>query len=237
MEIDGPDMRFSRRQEKNLLRIAAQIARSEFDSPERIGCPPEETLKLLARRSSSLSDSTDLIDHIATCSPCFIDYSRHRTAYKRRVRAWSSLACAALLFLCFLFVRSRILPGGQASGPRNEVASRGEPMDRTLDLRFNSVPRGDAPAPKTDEIPRLPKRRLALSIYLPTGSENGMYDIALVNASGRAVLTSSAQAMLRNYVEILPASVDLRALPAGRYELRIRRNQAAQWNSYLVEIE
>lgn len=237
MEIDGPDMRFSRRQEKNLLRIAAQIARSEFDSPERIGCPPEEDLKLLARRSSSLSDSTDLIDHIATCSPCFIEYSRQRTAYKRWVRAWSSVACAALLFVCFFFMRSRILPGGHVFAPKDEAATRGEPVDRILDLRLNGVPRGDAPAPKTDEIPRLPKSKLALSIYLPTGSEDGMYDIALVNASGRAVLTSSAQATLRNYIEILPASVDLRALPAGEYELWIRRSQAAQWNSYLVVIE
>ena len=73
--MNGPDKAFSRRQEKSLLRIAAQITRSAFDSPQRIGCPKSQTLKLLAQRSPSVGESPDLIDHIATCSPCFNEYS------------------------------------------------------------------------------------------------------------------------------------------------------------------
>ena len=85
MEMSRPRSRFSRRQERSLLREAAEAARSEFDILERAGCPSPETLSLLARRNSSLPESPDLIDHIATCSPCFVEYSRHRTAHNRSV--------------------------------------------------------------------------------------------------------------------------------------------------------
>ena len=48
MEMSRPRSRFSRRQERSLLREAAEAARSEFDILERAGCPSPETLSLLA---------------------------------------------------------------------------------------------------------------------------------------------------------------------------------------------
>jgi hypothetical protein len=237
MEMNGPDKSFSRHQEKSLLRNAAQIARSAFDSPRRAGCPGAETLKLLAQRSSSIADSPDLIDHIATCSPCFVEYSQYRTAHKRRLIVWSSLASAAILVIFFLFVRVRMLPSNLSSAPQNEITREAKPLDRTLDLRLSGVPRGDTHEPLAKQLPRLPRGDLALSIYLPTGSESGIYEIALVNASRHRVLTASAEATLQNYIEVLPARFDLKMIPAGRYELLIRRSEAPQWNSYLVEIE
>jgi hypothetical protein len=234
--MSGPDKAFSRRQEKSLLRIAAQITRSAFDSPQRIGCPKSQTLKLLAQRSPSVGESPDLIDHIATCSPCFNEYSRYRTAHKRRVAIWFWLASFALLAICFLLVRARIWPSGQAPAFKNEIAG-GEPLEQVLDLRLSGIPRGHAPEPQGPQLPRIPRGKLALSIYLPTGSEDGVYQIAFVNASGRGMLTASAQATRQNYIEVLPASLNLARFPAGQYELRIRRREERQWNSYLVVIE
>src|SRR5436189_57607 len=95
MEMDNPNRSLSRRQEKNLLKAAAAAARTEFDSPERTGCPESETLNLLARRHSSLVEIADLVDHVATCSPCFVEYSRHRAAHKLRVGVYYALASVA----------------------------------------------------------------------------------------------------------------------------------------------
>jgi hypothetical protein len=237
MEMNGPEFSFSPRQEKSLLRIASQIARSGFDSPQRIGCPALETLKLLAQRSPSVVESPDLIDHIATCSPCFIEYSGYRTTHKRRRAILFSLASSVLLVLCFLFVRARILPTGQTPASQDEAARGAEPLERVLDLRLSGIPRGEAPEAKDRQIPRLPRGKLALSIYLPTGSEDGIYDIALANAAGQSLVTGSGEAMLQNYIEVLPLSLDLTRFPAGRYELRIRHSRAEQWNSYVVVIE
>ena len=227
--------RFSRRQERNLLRAAADAARLEFDSPERIDCPAPHTVELLARRSSSLTETPDLIDHIATCSPCFIEYSRYRAAYKRRIRIYSSLASAAALVVIWLAL-IRLFPVGQTSISRNEIARGGEPLARILDLRMSSVPRGDTPAPQATEAPRLPRARLDLSIYLPVGSEEGIYEIALVGPSGQSVLTSSGEAKLQNFVDVLTAKLDLSGLARGPYELRLRRVQG-QWNSYPIALE
>src|SRR5579863_5337702 len=235
MNMDPTPPSFSRRQEKSLLRAAAEVARSEFDSPQRVGCPQSETLKMLARRNSSLADSADLIDHIGTCSPCFVEYSRYRSDHKRRVRIYSWLASAAAIVVLALIL-IRLFPGGQPSISRNEIARGGAPLARVLDLRMSSVPRGDTPAPQAAEAPRLPRARLDLSIYLPVGSEEGIYEIALVGASGQSVLTSSGEAKLKNFVDVLTAKLDLTGLARGPYELRLRRVQG-QWNSYPIALE
>src|SRR5882762_9588401 len=102
MAMDNPQGGLSRRQEKNLLKAAAAAARTEFDSPERTGCPESETLNLLARRHSSLVEIVDLIDHIGTCSPCFVEYSRYRASHKRRVGVYYALASVAAVVVLAL---------------------------------------------------------------------------------------------------------------------------------------
>ena len=235
MRTDRTPASFSRRQEKSLLRTAAEAARSEFDSPQRVGCPQPETLKLLARRNSSLAESPDLIDHIGTCSPCFVEYTRYRSDHKRRVRIYSWLATAAAVVVLGIML-IRFLPIGQTSISRNKIARAQVPLARILDLRMSSVPRGDTPAPQAAEALRLPRARLDLSIYLPVGSEEGIYEIALVGASGQSVLTSSGEAKLQNFVDVLTAKLDLSGLARGPYELRLRRVQG-QWNSYPITLE
>src|SRR5712664_822266 len=105
MEMDNPYRSLSRCQEKNLLKAAAAAARTEFDSPQRTGCPDSETLTLLARRHSSLVVLPDLIDHIGTCSPCFVEYSRYRAVYKRHVRVYALASAAAVVVLSLLIAR------------------------------------------------------------------------------------------------------------------------------------
>ena len=99
MEMNDSKRSLSRRQEKNLLKAADAVARSEFANPQREGCPGSETLSLLARRRPSLAESADLIDHIGTCSPCFNEYSRCRAVYKRSIRITYALASAAAVVL------------------------------------------------------------------------------------------------------------------------------------------
>jgi len=157
MEMNCPDSSFSPRQDKSLLRIASQIVRSGFDNPQRIGCPASQTLKLLARRSPSVAESPDLIDHIAICSPCFIEYSRCRNAHKRRVAIWVSLASSALLVvLCFLFVRAHLAdwtscgtkmqsPAEQSLGPRFALSLVPLEPDFLMEFSYNDprlVPNG-----------------------------------------------------------------------------------------------
>jgi hypothetical protein len=242
MATDNPHGVLSRRQEKNLLKAAAAAARTEFDSPQRTGCPDSETLTLLARRHSSLVVSPDLIDHIGTCSPCFVEYSRYRAVYKRHVRVYYALAsAAAVVVLSLLIARLIHIPRNHLSPSPEEIARSGVQGNQVtalvLDLRMKGSSRGDTPNRQGDDAPpRLPRTRLSLSIQLPIGSEDGIYDVALINSVGQSVLAMRGEARLQSFVEVLPVEVNLTDLAPGLYQLRLRRAQA-QWNSFSILLE
>jgi len=235
MQMSDPHRSLSRREEKSLLQMAAAAARSEFGIPERTGCPNSETLKSLARRQPSPPETPDLIDHIGTCSPCFIEYSRYRTIHKHRVRIRYALACAASVLVCFAAVRSLHTPTGRPlPPPGREIAGS---QELVLDLRLNGVSRSDTPDKQGDgTTPRLPRTRLSLSIQLPIGSEDGIYDVALISPAGKSMLETRGEAKLHNFVEVLPVDVNLADLAQGMYQLRLRRAQT-QWISFSILLE
>jgi len=240
MEMNEPDRFLSRRQERDLLKAANAVARSEFANPRREGCPASETLNRLARRRLSLEESGDLTDHIATCSPCFIEYSRYRTVYKWGVRAAYVLASAAAVLLVAVAI-SRDSPRGLPATPPTTVARgpipTGQASPRVLDLRMRGDSRSDTPIGRADgDPPRLPREQLLLSIYLPLGSEDGVYDVALVSSSGQSIRTATGTSKLQDFVQVLPVTFDLSGLPPGRYELHIRRAQTP-WNTYPLLLE
>lgn len=234
MEMSDPHRSLSRHEEKRLLQVAAAAARTEFDSPERTGCPNSEALKSLARLQPSTPETPDLIDHIGTCSPCFIEYSRHRTIHKHRVRILYAVACAAVVLVCFAVVRSLHTPIG---GPLPSGKDIARSKELVLDLRLKGVSRSDTPDKQGDgPTPRLPRTSLSLSIQLPVGSEDGSYDVALVNSLGQSVVEARGDAKLQSFVEVLPVQVNLADLAPGLYQLRLRRAQT-QWSSYSVFLE
>lgn len=238
MEGNSPYRSLSRRQEKNLLKAADAVARTEFGCPERTGCPDSETLGRLARRHSSVEPSPDLIDHIATCSPCFVEYSRYRAAHKLRVRVSYAMVSVAAVVVLLVIGWSVYKPNGQPAISQKEIARSPQPFTELIvDLRTWAVFRSDAPERQRDHAPlRLPRTRLSLSIYLPAGSEEGTYDVALVDSSERPVQTATGEAKLQKFVQVLPVKLNLSDLARGLYELRIRREQTP-WNAYPVFLE
>ena len=75
-------------------------------NPERVGCPPPETLELLARRELPIGHSG--YEHLAQCSPC---YRRVRLlkANSRRSRARMTAAILAALGAAAWLVLRRLL--------------------------------------------------------------------------------------------------------------------------------
>jgi hypothetical protein len=242
MEMNDLDKGLSRRQEKNLLKAANAVARSEFANPQREGCPDSETLSLLVRRRRSLSDSADLIDHIGTCSPCFTEYSRSRANYLRAIHVTYVLASVAAVVLVVVAV------SGPWHSRRAHPAALPIPVARSsipvedakpllLDLRMKGVSRSGTPDGQIGgEPPRFPRTRLSLLIQLPIGSEDGVYDVAFISPEGRSVLETTGKATRQNFVEVLPIEVNLADLAPGLHQLRLRRART-QWSSYSVLLE
>jgi hypothetical protein len=192
----------------------------------------------MARRDSTFEPAADLIDHIATCSPCFIEYSRIRAAHQFRVRASYALLSVAVIAILLVIGRSLYMPFGRSVISQDETARSPEPLkELVVDLRTWGTFRSDAPEIQRRREPlRFPRARLSLSIYLPVGSEEGTYDVVLVDASERSLREATGKARLRNFVQVLPVELNLSGVSHGLYELRIRQAQLP-WNAYPVLLE
>jgi hypothetical protein len=104
-----------------------------------------------------------------------------------------------------------------------------------LDLRAWSAPRNDRPGETKPEL-RLPREPIHLSIYLPIGSEDGLYEVALQRPGQIPSLEARGEARLRGHIEVLEVKVNTSALMPGSYLLRLRR-AAAGWSEFPVRLD
>ena len=102
----------------------------------------------------------------------------------------------------------------------------------TLDLRNRSVTRGAQAAPNNAPL-ELPRGHLALSIYLPIGTEPGEFEVEIIQKPESPVLTASGSATLRDHITVLEVKLDLAGLAPGLYLLAIRE-KGWSWNYYPV---
>jgi len=232
--------RFSRREEKLILKLAAEVSRKDHPNPERAGCPSPETLKALAQRQIPLYETEVIVDHIGTCSPCFTQYWDYRRGHKRRKSVTVLLVCLAITALAGILVSRvgwQLRP--QSKGERRQIAKDfPTPLvyrQLVLDLRGWSPSRSDQPAGPRPEL-RLPREPIQLSIYLPIGSEDGTYDVQLRLSQQPPLVETRGEARLRNHIEMLDVRVDTSRIASGRYLLRLRI-LPTDWSEYPVQLE
>lgn len=239
MGVTGPERRFSRREEKRLLKLAAEVSRTEFPNPERAGCPSAEILKALANRQIPLEETGGLIDHIGTCSPCFTQYWGYRQGRKRRTTVGLLLLCLGIVALTGILV-SRVGWQLRPQSKQERQIAKQLPKQQVfrqlvLDLRTWSIPRTDQPGKARPEL-RIPRAPFLLTIYLPIGSEDGIYDVQFQRPAQTPSLETRGEARLRDHIELLEVRLDTSTLVPGSYLLRLRR-AADGWSEYPVQLE
>ena len=211
-------------QEEKLLKSAKELFLNEFPNPDRKGCPDSATIKAIAFGKLSGERASTWWSHFATCSPCTREFAafQQQARASRNVRIAAGIAASILLavgIIAWLAMQGRIV------GP--------EPLrpyeSSTLDLRSMSLVRGGSTS--SDAAPDLPRRRLALSIYLPTGTEPGAFEVRLAQQPERPILTTSGPAVLRDQITVLEVKLDLTGLAPGSYLLAIRETNW-DWNYY-----
>lgn len=227
--------------EEKFLREARKYIESAFPNPDRTGCPPREELETLARRKRSATG--DEIEHIGTCSPCFVEYRAIRIARKRRrsILIWSGVAAAVatLVFSGILLFRPQDIPSPPppvVPKVQDQVEIAQEVVEKqVINLRPYERVRGEgnsrAPAPLV-----LKRANLELTIQLPVGSEEGKYVFELLDSQGVRQVETSGEAAIKNYVTTAEARFDLRSLSPGRFTLAVRRVDAPRPFSYPVEV-
>lgn len=230
----GP--KFSRRDERDLLRSASDALPLDFPNPERIGCPEARTLEAVAARHLEIANIDDVVDHIATCSPCYAIYTLYRKKYCSRKNRNRSIT-AAVVFGALIgtwFLAHPIQPGRKTSTtPMSQVA----PSIAVLDFRNRTFERSDKPQ-TTGSIttPHLPPSLLSLKILLPLGTEDGQYSLQFRDAAGGIEAQTTGAARWDGAKETLAARIDLRAVKPGLYTLAVRKGTSS-WREYSVFLD
>jgi hypothetical protein len=207
------------------LDLLARGLSREFPNPQRVGCPGPAVLRSIALHKLPLSEADPWLDHLASCSPCFQEFAeirKHTASQRKRTQMW--LAAAAIVLLAvggWLWVRSR--PSGQTAAAV------------VLDLRGRAAARGDS-TPQTSQPPLdVPRKARTLNLELPIGSNEGAYDVALLNPTGVELFRTSATAKLEDHIVVLSADVDLAGVPPGSYYLGVRQ-PGLEWMRFPVRL-
>jgi hypothetical protein len=214
---DTPEKRYERLQSA----IQDTILRN-FPNPERKGCPGDTMVQEVAGRRELIED--DAWQHITHCSPCYAAFLRYKNEFRlHRRRKGLKLLLGAVAFAVFgasitLYeIRRRSDPSGVSQGAYEAAA---------LDLRNASSKRGTKGESGNATALFLPRKRLALTIYLPFGSEPGDYQVRLAQRD-QPVVTARAKATLEQGITVLNAKVDTSTLSPGQYTIGVRQGM---WN-------
>jgi len=224
----------SRRTEKRLVKMASEALRGDCPNPERIGCPSPTAIEAVVRRRLASPDFDNVVDHIATCAPCFEEYNRLRQRYRLRNASAVVLGCAALLVLAFLW---KYGPAKQPH-PQEFVAKDAfaPALAATLDYRNWTVERSEQSRSRPVETPHLTRARLNLTIKLPIGTEDALYTVQFRSNNGETVVEAVGSATWDGTAETLKIRTDLRNVPAGTYTLAIRSaNSSLRLYSVVLE--
>ncbi len=186
---------------------------------------PAAILRSIASHKLPLAQASPWFDHLSACSPCFQDFNKFRkeaVGQRRRIQIW--LAAAAVLLFVFgglLWVRSR--PSGRTAAVV------------VFDLRGRAAVRGENTPETSQSSLEVPRNARNLNLELPIGSNEGAYDVALLNPSGGELFRTSATAKLEDHIVVLKADVDLVGVPPGSYFLGLRQ-PGLEWMRFPIRV-
>jgi len=205
--------------------VLARGLSREFPNPERVGCPDSSILRGIASHKLPLAQAAPWFDHLSACSPCFQDFNKFRreaTGQRRRVPMWLA-AAAVLLFVVggWLWLRSR--PSGQTAAVV------------VLDLRGRAAARGGSTSETSQPSLEVPRNARSLNLELPIGSNEGAYDVALLNPNGAELFRTSATAKLEDHIVVLRADVNLAGISPGSYFLGLRQ-PGLEWMRFPIRV-
>jgi len=209
-----------------LLDILRQGLATEFPNPERIGCPGSALLKGIAQGKVSLTEAEPWLDHLGSCSPCFLEFKEFRrqsVIQRRRVLTWAVASAAVLLFAVggWLWVRAR------HSVDATDTA--------VLDLRERSVARGQTQAEAGQAPLEIPRSAKHLVLELPIGSKEGPYDVGLLTETGDQIVRGTGMAQLHDHITHLRVDIDLSGVRVGAYSLGLRQ-AGLEWTRYPIRV-
>jgi len=205
-----------------------EILLTAFPNPERVGCPPPETIQALGERKIGRDDPA--WDHVWHCSPCFKDFKTIRDKRlaviagdeqrAKRNRRTSVLTAATLAAACLIVIV--VFSTGRIRSLRGTTAVA---VDLSNASTFRSPTEDDSKVLAT-----LPTKLDELHITLPKFSPKGSYVLAILKSRSEsaAIAMGSATTTGTDAKATLIVTLDLSGAKPGRYFLATRREEQGQ---------
>lgn len=172
-----------------------------------------------------LSEAEKWLDHLGSCSPCYVDFKRFQEAYEWRQKR-IVLAVAAGILL------AAAVTGWALLHKRSENLTA---QTVVLDLRDRSIARGEEP--NSAEAPLEISGKVShLKIYLPVGSSEGDYEIQISGTDRKMLFAAKGTAIKQQGVMYLAVDTDSSSASPGLYVLQIRKFGSA-WTSYPLRVK
>ena len=211
-------------QQKRDERFIQQAFLDAFPNPQRIGCPGDQVIRAIARRT--IDSDENVRRHMRRCSPCSQDLLTFREQWRAlKIRRFALMAAAATLLIVFGLIGYTILR------PRQE-------QQDTAMLTFvgGGSARGTESDAKEQSLTRLTQH---LSLVLPLDSEQGPYELEIREGTNpeHALLSYPATAKLEpNGSIVLRSDIHLSALQPGHYVLAWRKRGDVNWSRGLIDL-
>ena len=207
-------------------------------NPDRIGCPPRDTLVRLAQRQQPIGDPA--YEHLAKCSPCYREFRELQeaapvstTPSRAPSRTWMAAAAAALVVAAgatWWLTRGETNPAAPPAVSSPSTTS----LRAELDLRKFAVLRSEQSTDRQEPVV-VPTGLVELTLLLPVGSEPGPYDVHLLDSNLRSQSEATGAATIDNFVTTIRVRMNLQHLAPGRYQLALRR-RGDSWRMFPASI-
>lgn len=179
----------------------------------------------MAEHKLPLAEADPWLNHLSSCSPCFREFKELRRgvgSQRRRTVMWLTAAAVVLIAIGgWLWVRSK--PSAQTAAVV------------VLDLRGRATVRGETPTDANQQPLEIPHGAGQLQLDLPIGSNEGTYELAVLNGNNAELLRSTGTAKLEDHIVVLRAAFDLSGVSPGSYILGLRQ-QGMEWTRFPIRV-
>jgi hypothetical protein len=250
--------RLSKEAEERLLKAGEKLFRTAYPNPERSRRFDSAALKAAASRSHREPLPAELVDELTWSSETFAEYEGYlrQARFGRRMRFLAACAVVVVGLGAGLWwylgtvgsssdrepvIGREDTPKQKTPPPQLQAPQRQEPVPEqgfqvaVLDLRLRGTVRGQGQEVPPD-APVLPAGRLDLTLYLPIGSEEGEYEIAVGRKQGESLVIAHGTARLADNNVTLETRLDLSSFDTGSYLVGLRRGEF-QWSYFSVRVE
>jgi hypothetical protein len=224
---------FSGQDDRRVFEAGRRYFSTAFPNPNRVGCPGTDVLRAIAFRKVDRRQAKEWDSHLMECSPCFVEYVAFRDQAQRsqRIRRLATAAAIVIVCLGLWFGFKRKIFRKESNGQIADHLGVETYQPKLADLRDLAPLRGAEGKPPAPV--ELTRGHLALTLYLPTGSEPGQYEVEMAEQLDRPLATAKGSATLREGIAVLEVKIDLASLHPGLYLLAVRQ-AGRTWAPYTV---